>query len=76
MSDVCKSPYNNHTKKICIDQILEHQNEINKFFTILSNHCEHRCSEFCQIPLEIYPVTGVIICEKPQDCPLLKEEGM
>lgn len=72
MSEVCQCKEKDHTIEICIGQIQTHQKEIDGYFRVLADHCEHNNDGFCHIPLNVHPITGVIICKKSCDCPLLK----
>jgi hypothetical protein len=55
MSDVCNCPNKDHTLEICIGQIQEHQREINKYFTMMSEHCDFNINSECQKGDNIVP---------------------
>ena len=73
MSECCQCKSEDHTVDICIGQIQEHQKEADKYFKILSDDCDYHVDCFCQIPLEVYSETGVIMCVI-EKCPLVKEK--
>jgi hypothetical protein len=74
MSNLCQCKDEENTVKICIGQIRVYQKEIDSYFRVLSDQCEHNKDGLCHIPLNVYPITGVIICKKAHNCPLLKEK--
>jgi len=52
-------------------QLLRAKNSIEEYFNESSKSCEHHVGGLCQIPVELYPTDGLIICEL-NGCPLDK----